>query len=117
MNFLVIEALQRLHQYYGDSFSVEVPTGSGKNINLGEAACVLSRRLSTLFLPDVNGRRPIYAENSIFQQDPYFRDFILFHEFFDGDSGKGLGASHQTGWTGLVAKLLQQSGGSERTKA
>ncbi len=114
MNFLLIETLQRLHHYYGDSFSVEVPAGSGQKINLREAARVLSGRLSALFLPDASGRRPIYGANSILQQDPHFREYILFNEFFDGDSGKGLGASHQTGWTGLIAKLLHQSGAPEK---
>ncbi len=110
MNFLMIEALQRLHHYYGDSFTIEFPTGSGNEINLSQAARHLSRRLSALFLRDSQGSRPVYGDTYLFQEDPNFRDYILFHEFFHGDTGKGLGASHQTGWTGLVAKLLQQSG-------
>jgi Mannosylglycerate hydrolase MGH1-like glycoside hydrolase domain len=110
MNFLLIEALQRLHHYYGDSFSVEVPTGSGKRMNLSQAARLLSRRLSALFLPDKNGQRPVYGDSKLFQQGADFRSYVLFYEFFHGDTGKGLGANHQTGWTGLVAKLLQQSG-------
>jgi hypothetical protein len=112
MNFLLIETLQRLHHYYGDSLKVEFPTGSGQRINLREAAKRLSQRLTSIFLPDGGGRRPVYGANRLFQQDPYFRDYILFHEYFHGDNGTGLGASHQTGWTGLVAKLLQQSGSS-----
>jgi hypothetical protein len=104
MNFLIIEALQRLNHYYGDSFSVEFPTGSGKRISLWAAAQLLSQRLSSIFLPDANGRRPAHGDSKLFQERP------LFYEYFHGDTGKGLGASHQTGWTGLVAKLLQQSG-------
>ncbi len=113
MNFLLIEALQRLDFYYGDSFSVEFPTGSGRRISLREAAQQLSRRLSSLFLPGNNGHRPVYGESRLFQDDPYFRSHVLFSEYFHGDTGQGLGASHQTGWTGLVAKLLQQSGAPE----
>ncbi len=110
MNFLLIEALQRLHHYFGESFTVEFPAGSGQRITLGQAARQLSRRLSSLFLPDANGHRPEYDGNNLFQNDPNFRSYALFYEYFHGDTGKGLGASHQTGWTGLAAKLLQQSG-------
>ena len=110
MNFLIIEALQRLHHYYGDSLKVEFPTGSGRQLNLREAARELSRRLAALFLPDANGRRPIYGDSELFRRDPNFGNHLTFYEFFHGDTGQGLGASHQTGWTGLVAKLLQQSG-------
>lgn len=109
MNVLLIESLQRLHHYYGDSFTVEFPTGSGSRITLQEAARRLSHRLAALFLPDKDGRRPVYGDIHLFQQDPNFRDYVLFHEFFDGDNGKGLGASHQTGWTGLIAYLLRQT--------
>ncbi|MGH9622583.1 MAG: MGH1-like glycoside hydrolase domain-containing protein, partial [Bryobacteraceae bacterium] len=109
MNVLFIEALQRLDYYYGDSFTVELPTGSGRRMTLGEAAAELSRRLSAIFLPDNNGERPVYGGNRMFQTDPHFRPYVLFHEYFHGDHGQGLGASHQTGWTGLVAKLLEQS--------
>jgi len=110
MNFLVIEALQRLGHYFGDSLQIECPSGSGHRVNLTEAATELSRRLCGLFLPNANADRPVYAGNQLMQQDPHFRNYILFHEFFNGDTGKGLGASHQTGWTGLVAKLLEQTG-------
>ena len=110
MNYLLIEALQRLDYYYGDSFTVECPTGSGNRVPLREVAKHLSQVLTRLFLRDENGRRPIYGDVELFQQDPHFRDYIFFYEYFDGDDGSGLGASHQTGWTGLVAKLLQQSG-------
>ena len=110
MNFLLIEALQRFEYYYGDGFLVEVPTRSGRLMRLGEAATELSRRLVSLFLPDEKGKRPVYGSSDLFQKDPNFKDYTLFYEFFHADSGKGLGASHQTGWTGLVGKLLQQSG-------
>jgi hypothetical protein len=108
MNYLIIEALQRLNHYYGDTFLVEFPTGSKKKVNLGAAARQLSERLSALFLPDKDGRRPVYGDVNLFQTDPHFKDYIQFYEFFHGDNGFGLGASHQTGWTGLVAKLLHQ---------
>jgi Glycosyl hydrolase family 63 C-terminal domain len=110
MNFLLIEALQRLHHYYGDSFSIEFPTGSGQRVSLQRAARLLSQRLSSLFLPDKDGHRPLYGSTKLFQENPDFRSCVMFYEFFHGDTGKGLGASHQTGWTGLVAKLMQQSG-------
>ncbi len=110
INFLLIEALQRFNHYYGESLQVEFPTGSGDRVNLKEAAARISQRLSSLFLPGPDGRRPVYNGNELFQTDPHFSDKILFYEFFDGDTGAGLGASHQTGWTGLVAKLLKQSG-------
>ena len=112
VNYLIIESLQKFHHYYGDDFKVEYPTGSGNLKNLGEVAAELSRRMIHLFLQDKTGRRPFNGGNDLFQQDPHFRDLILFHEYFHGDNGAGLGASHQTGWTGLVAKLIQQSGGS-----
>ena len=86
-------------------------------MNLGDAATCLSRRLSALFLPDGEGKRPVYNGNQLFQTDPHFRDYVLFYEYFHGDTGAGLGASHQTGWTGLVAKLLQQSGAEPKTRS
>ena len=110
VNFLMIESLQRFHHYFGDDLQVECPTGSGVKMNLSDVARHLSRRLSRLFLRDRNGRRPVFGGVEKFQTDPYFRDHILFYEYFNGDNGAGLGASHQTGWTALVAKLLQQSG-------
>jgi Mannosylglycerate hydrolase MGH1-like glycoside hydrolase domain len=109
MNFLLIESLQRIHYYYGDEFKVECPTGSGKQMTLWEAASELSHRLTHIFLRR-DGRRPVYGEVSLFQNDPYWRDLILFHEYFHAETGAGLGASHQTGWTALVAKLIEQSG-------
>ena len=110
-NFLIIESLQRFHYYYGDCLKVECPTGSGQMMTLWEVAEELSRRLTSIFLRDSDGRRPVYGGNELFQTDPNWRDLIPFHEYFHGDNGAGLGASHQTGWAALVAKLLQQSGG------
>jgi hypothetical protein len=110
INYLLIEALQRFQHYHGDSFTVECPTGSGRMMTLAEVAAELSRRLSSIFLRDATGARPVFGGQTIFQQDPHWRDLILFHECFHGDHGAGIGASHQTGWTALVAKLLQQSG-------
>jgi hypothetical protein len=107
VNYLIVESLQKFHHYYGDDFRVECPTGSGRYITLLEVADELGRRLSRLFLRDETGRRPCFGENEKLQRDPHFRDYMLFHEYFHGDTGRGLGASHQTGWTGLVAKLIQ----------
>jgi len=106
VNFLIIESLQRFHIYYGDDFKIEYPTGSGKLLTLLEISNELSKRLSAIFLRNAKGVRPVFGEQVKLQQDPHFRDYILFHEYFHGDNGKGLGASHQTGWTGLIAKLL-----------
>jgi hypothetical protein len=110
INFLLIEALQKFHHYFGDSYQVECPTGSGRMVTLWEVAADLSRRLTRIFLNDGAGRRPVFGSVEVFQRDPHWHDFIPFHEYFHGDTGAGLGASHQTGWTALVAKLLQQSG-------
>jgi hypothetical protein len=110
VNYLLIESLQKFHYYLGDSYKVECPTGSGQMLTLWEVAVELSRRLSRIFLRDAEGHRPVYGGTEKFQDDPHWRDLILFYEYFHGDNGAGVGASHQTGWTGLVAKLLQQSG-------
>jgi len=110
-NFLLIESLQRLHHYYGPEFTVECPTGSGVFMTLWEVAAELSRRMTRIFLSTPDGSRPVNGANSIYKDDPHWRDLILFFECFDGDNGSGVGSSHQTGWTGLVAKLLQQCGG------
>jgi hypothetical protein len=110
VNFLLIEALQKYHYFFGDTFKVEFPTGSGTRMNLWDVAAELSRRLTRIFLRDADGRRPVYGGTEKFQADPHWRDLILFYEYFHGDNGAGIGASHQTGWTALVAKLLQQSG-------
>jgi len=105
-NFLIIESLQRFHIYYGDDFKIEYPTGSGKLLTLSEISGELTKRLSAIFLRNAKGVRPVFGENEKMQNDPHFRDYIHFHEYFNGDNGKGLGASHQTGWTGLIGKLL-----------
>jgi hypothetical protein len=110
VNFLLIESLQKYHHYFGDQLKVECPAGSGKMLTLWEVSALISQRLSRIFLRDADGRRPVYGGTTIFQTDPHWRDLILFYEYFHGDNGAGIGASHQTGWTGLVAKLLQQSG-------
>lgn len=107
VNFLLIESLQKFHHYYGDDFKVEYPTGSGQYYTINEIANELGRRLSSIFLRDPNGRRAVFGDSEKFQNDPHFRDYPLFYEYFHGDSGRGVGASHQTGWTGLAAKLLQ----------
>ena len=109
-NLLLVESLQRFHYYLGDDFKVECPTGSGQLMSLSEVASELSRRLARPFLKDATGRRPVHGGDARFQNDPHWRDLVLFYEYFHGDNGRGVGASHQTGWTGLVAKLLQQSG-------
>ena len=110
INFLIVEALQKFHHYFGDDFRVECPTGSGQMMTLWEVAQDLSRRLSRIFLKDTSGCRPVFGGIDLFQVDPSWRDLIPFHEYFHGDTGAGVGASHQTGWTALVAKLLIQSG-------
>jgi hypothetical protein len=112
VNYLLIESLQKFHHYYGDSLKVECPTGSGHKMTLGEIATELSLRLVRLFLRNRDGKRPAYGGQHLFHDDPHWRDLILFYEYFHGENGAGLGAGHQTGWTGLVAKLIQQSCGS-----
>jgi hypothetical protein len=107
INYLIIEALQKFHYYFGDDFKVECPTGSGKFINLNEVAVELTHRLSRLFLKGEDGQRPVLKYHPKLAGDPHFKDYILFHEYFHGDNGRGVGASHQTGWTGLIAKLLR----------
>jgi hypothetical protein len=107
VNYLLIESLQKFHHYYGDDFRIECPTGSGQFVSINDAAVEIARRLTRIFLKDKDGKRPVFAHHPQQQDDPHFRDHILFYEYFHGDSGRGVGASHQTGWTGLVAKLLQ----------
>jgi len=106
MNFLIIESLRKFHLFYSDDFKIEYPTASGNYITLKETATELANRLLKIFLKDVNGKRPVFGNNVKLQTDPEFSDYILFHEYFHGDSGKGLGASHQTGWSGLIANLI-----------
>jgi len=110
VNYLLIESLQKFHYYYGQDFKIECPTHSKKEVDLWQISTELSRRLTRLFMRDKAGRRPFAGNNELFNNDPHWRDLILFYEYFHGDTGSGLGASHQTGWTGLVAKLLEQSG-------
>ncbi len=109
-NYLLIESLQKFHHYYGEDFKVECPTHSGSEVDLWKVASEISRRLTRIFLRGKDGRRPFAGSVDLFNKDPHWRDLILFYEYFHGDIGAGLGASHQTGWTGLVAKLLEQSG-------
>jgi hypothetical protein len=109
-NFLIIESLQRFHYYFGDELQVEFPTGSGRKLTLWQIAAELSRSLSSIFLRDKDGCRPVYGATDKLQCDPYWRDLLCFYEYFHGETGAGLGAAHQTGWTALVAKLLEQSG-------
>jgi hypothetical protein len=107
LNYLIIESLQKFHHYYGNEFKIECPAHSGNYVTLLEVANELSQRLVRIFLRDAAGRRAVFGGCEKLQTDPHFRDYILFHEYFHGDSGRGVGASHQTGWTGLVAKLIQ----------
>ena len=116
LNYLLVESLQKFHYYLGDEFKVEFPTGSGKMMTLWEVSGELSRRMTSIFLRDEQGRRPVFENLEKFQTDPHWRDLVLFHEYFHGDSGAGLGASHQTGWTGVVTKLMQQSGESRKKR-
>ena len=110
VNAMIIRALLNFYAYYGDNFTIECPTGSGRMMNLFEVAKEISDRLTGIFLRDDRGRRPVYGGIAKFQEDPHWRDLILFHEYFHGDNGAGLGASHQTGWTGVVAKLIHLFG-------
>jgi hypothetical protein len=106
VNGLIIRGLLQMYPFYGPDFKVECPTGSGKYMTLFEVAKEIARRLSSIFLRDVNGKRPVYGGTKKFQEDPHWKDYILFYEYFHGDNGAGLGASHQTGWTGLIARSL-----------
>ncbi|MFN0060340.1 MAG: MGH1-like glycoside hydrolase domain-containing protein [Planctomycetota bacterium] len=119
INYLLLEALEKYHHFYGDSFKVECPTGSGRWLNLEQVANEISRRLSAIFLQDENGRRPCHGSEGCYTSDPHWRDLILFHEHFDGDDGHGLGATHQTGWTALVVRCIEslaQQRGRERKR-
>jgi hypothetical protein len=108
VNYLLVESLRRLHTYFGESLKVECPTGSGVVMTLAEVADEISRRLCDIFRRDASGRRPVLGTNEKFQHDPHWRDYIPFHEYFHGDSGAGVGASHQTGWSALVASLIYE---------
>jgi hypothetical protein len=107
INYLIVEALERYHHFFGDDLTVEYPTGSGNRMNLQQVANELWRRLGSLFLPDENGRRPCHGDDERYATDPYWKDLVLFYEYFHGDTGRGCGASHQTGWTGLATRLLR----------
>ena len=109
VNFLLIEALERYYHFFGDTFRIECPTGSGNLLNLAQVAAELSRRLTHLFLPDETGRRPCHGTDTRFAEDPHWRGLVYFHEYFHGDSGRGLGATHQTGWTALCASLMRDA--------
>ena len=117
VNILLIRSLLNFYLYYGDSFRIECPTGSGNVMNLFEVAREIADRLARIFLPDENGRRPVFGGTKKFQTDPHWRDCILFYEYFHGDNGAGLGASHQTGWSGLIAKTIQLFGLLEAEKS
>lgn len=107
INYLLLEALQNFHEYLGDDFKVEFPTGSGNYKNLSQIVVELAVRMTSIFLRDNSGKRPVFGGIEKFQNDPHWRDYIYFHEYFHGDNGAGLGASHQTGWTGVVAYMIQ----------
>jgi hypothetical protein len=108
LNFLLIEALQKHDAVLGETFKIACPTGSTNEVTLWDVTTEMTRRLITLFTRDENGRRPVNGDREKFQSDPYWRDLVVFHEYFHGDTGEGLGASHQTGWSGVVAKLIHQ---------
>jgi hypothetical protein len=113
VNYLLIESLQKFHHYYGDEFQVECPTGSGQHLSISQVASELSRRLVNIFLANPEGQRPVLRTHPKLVNDEHFRNCILFHEYFHGDTGRGVGASQQTGWTGLVAKLIQPRRGPQ----
>jgi hypothetical protein len=107
VNALILRSLVQLYAYYGNEFVVECPTGSGRHMNLFQVASEIARRLTSMFCRDEHGRRPVYGGAVKFQEDPHWRDCVLFYEYFHGDNGAGLGASHQTGWTGIIAQIMQ----------
>lgn len=117
VNTMIIRALQQFFLYYGDNFKIECPTGSGKLMNLFEVSREIANRIASTFLRDENGRRPVYGGTEKFQADPLWKDYLLFYEYFHGDNGAGLGASHQTGWTGVVAKIIELYGFIDPGKA
>jgi hypothetical protein len=106
VNGLILRALLNYYAFYGDAFTIEFPTGSGQRLTLYQVAAELARRLTAIFLRDAEGRRPVYGGTRKFQEDPHWRDLILFYEYFHGDNGAGIGASHQTGWTGAIARMM-----------
>jgi hypothetical protein len=112
LNYLLLEALERFHHFYGPDLQVECPVGSGRMLNLQEVARELGARLSAIFLADRVGRRPCHGTDSRFANDPHWKDLVLFHEYFHGDTGRGVGASHQTGWTALVVRCIEDQAGT-----
>ena len=108
VNYHLTQALRRFHTYFGDGFKVECPVGSGRMCNLSEVADEITQRLVNIFRRDENGRRPVLGDNVKFQTDPHWRDYVPFHEYFHGDTGRGVGASHQTGWTALVVSMISE---------
>ncbi|HEX4620672.1 MAG TPA: glucosidase, partial [Myxococcaceae bacterium] len=117
VNYLIVEALERYSHFYGNELKVECPTGSGRWMNLKEVSRELSRRLATLFLPDASGRRPCHGPDPRFASDPHWKDLVLFHEYFHAEDGRGVGASHQTGWTALVTRCLEDLARSRKGKS
>ena len=107
VNYLLVEALERYHHFYGDTLQVEFPTGSGRRMNLQQVADAIAMRLSAAFLPDGEGHRPCHGRDPRYASNPHWKDLVLFHEYFHGDTGRGVGASHQTGWTALVLRCLE----------
>ena len=107
INYLLVEALERYHHFYGNTLKVECPTGSGRMLNLKQVAAELASRLAKIFLPDANGRRPCHGNEPRFISDPHWRDYAYFYEYFHGDTGRGVGASHQTGWTSLAVRCIE----------
>jgi hypothetical protein len=116
VNYLLVEALQRYHHFYGDGLQVECPTGSGVRMNLGEVSREIAKRLASLFLPDAEGQRPCHGGDERFARDPRWSGLVLFHEYFHGDTGRGVGASHQTGWTAIVVRCLEDLAAHRRSK-
>ena len=114
--FMLITALRVYDRFFADGTKIQCPTGSGNKMHLGHVSEELERRLSSLFVPDANGRRPCHGTSTRYANDPHFRDLVLFHEYFHGDNGKGLGASHQTGWTALAANLIERAATSRSEK-
>src|SRR5262245_8550072 len=117
VNALLVQSLRKMYSYYGDDFTVECPVGSGRRMTLWEVADEIVHRLSTIFLRDEQGRRAVYGGSKKFQTDPHWRDLILFYEYFHGDNGAGIGAGHQTGWTGLIAWLLISQAATDSKEA
>jgi hypothetical protein len=117
LNYLLLEALERFHHFYGPDFRVECPVGSGRMLDLQGVARELATRLARIFLPDSSGRRPCHGTDDRFAGDPHWKDLVLFHEYFHGDTGRGVGASHQTGWTALVVRCIEDLAGSRASMA